>query len=304
MSGEPPRLVKVSEEVTPESPWYSVPSRAVARELKVPPWNPPASHSRPIVSTDPGPLRRFSPRKSWPEVAAIDAKVGRLDKQRVGLSEQIGRLEQAISEARRDDQQSLATWQLAGGEGKRPLPKTPALEAELEQVRSELDATAIAEDRILREKVEFVERHRKRLIAEAAKERSAVKRLQDAITAVEQAREEATTALQTERWAREFPSELANPSTLSVDFLKGGRLSKAMPEVRTLTVANSVLAWLRDDAAWIDSALADAAERPLDPHEQAIWESSEEGREAIALANSRIEQGLPPRAVRQAEWLD
>jgi excisionase family DNA binding protein len=168
-----------------------------------------------------------------------------------------------------------------------------------------IPASAILEDRILREKTEFVERHRKRLISDAAKVRSrAVKNLQDAITVVEQAREEATTALQTERWAREFPGELANPSTLSVDFLKGGRLSKAMPEVRTLTVATSVLEWLRDDAAWINSALAYAAERPLDPHEQSVWGEAPEGREAIALANKRVRLGLEPRAVRQAEWFD
>jgi hypothetical protein len=290
-----------------EAATFSVPSRVVARELKVPLWDPPEPRSRSPIPFDPdtGPLRRLSPRKSWPEVVAIDEKLDRIDKQRVGLGERIGRLDQAISEARREDQQSLATWQLAGAEGKRPFPKAPALEAELEQVRSDLDATAIAEDRILREKTEFVERHRKRLISDAAKVRSrAVKNLQDAITVVEQAREEATTALQTERWAREFPGELANPSTLSVDFLKGGRLSKAMPEVRTLTVATSVLEWLRDDAAWINSALADAAERPLDPHEQSVWEEAPEGREAIALANKRVRLGLEPRAVRQAEWFD
>lgn len=40
--------------------------------------------------------------------------------------------------------------------------------------------------------------------------------------------------------------------------------------MRTLTVATSVLEWLRDDAKWLDAVLADEEERELDPHEQAI----------------------------------
>jgi len=64
-----------------------------------------------------------------------------------------------------------------------------------------------------------------------------------------------------------------------------------------------VLAYLLDDAAWLDSAVAKTHEdRPADPHEVAIWESSEEGRQAMALANERIAMGLTPRSVTQAEW--
>jgi hypothetical protein len=266
MSEEPPRLVNPPEEDAPKSSWYSVPTRAVAREVRVPLFNdPPQPRSRTAVPADSGPLRRFSPLKSWPEVAAYDAKLAQLDRQRSELGERIGRLEQSINDARTADRTAVADWQLAGGTGAHPPSTVPALEAELEQARYDVESFASAEDRILREKVAFVEKHRKRLVSDAAKARSeAVKSLQNAITTVEQAREEATAALQTERWAREFPGEDANPSTLSLGFLKGGRLSKAMPEVRTLTVATSVLEWLRD-AAWINSALADATERPLDP---------------------------------------
>jgi hypothetical protein len=119
----------------------------------------------------------------------------------------------------------------------------------------------------LREKVEFVEKHRKRLAKDAEKARSlAVKRLREAIAAVERACEEAVNALHTERWALQFPGEDANPSSLRVALMKGGRLSKAVPDVRTLTVASSVLPWLRDDASWLDAVLAgEQEERELDP---------------------------------------
>jgi hypothetical protein len=72
-----------------------------------------------------------------------------------------------------------------------------------------------------------------------------------------------------------------------------------------ITVATAVLAWLRDDAGWLDAVLADEQEeRELDPHEQPVWEDSPEGRKAIALANRRVAESLRPRAIRKAEWLD
>jgi hypothetical protein len=58
----------------------------------------------------------------------------------------------------------------------------------------------------------------------------------------------------------------------------------------------------RPDADWLAKTLADEAERPLDPHEVAIFEDSPEGREAIALANERVAAGLKPRNVRTAGW--
>jgi hypothetical protein len=45
-------------------------------------------------------------------------------------------------------------------------------------------------------------------------------------------------------------------------------------------------------------------ERPADPHEVAIWETSPEGREAMALANKRVAMGMMPRSVHEAEWED
>jgi hypothetical protein len=287
---------------------FSVPSRVVARELKVPPWDPPEPRPRTPFPFDPdtGPLRRFSPRKSWPEVAAIDAKLAQLDRQRMAIGERIGQLEQKIREAALHDKEAVAEWQLTGANGKRPAVTLPALEKDLEQARADLDSCAIAEDRILKAKVELVERSRGHLTKDAVKQRKqAVERLQKALDAVAQAREQVLEALASERWAREFPGADANPGSLGLELMKGGRLSKAIPDVRTLTPAASVLAWLRDDAAWLDRAVApEDKEGELDPHHDAIWESSDEGRKAIALANQRVAQGLKPRAVREAEWFD
>lgn len=93
-----------------------------------------------------------------------------------------------------------------GGKGQRPLASAPALEAELEQARADIDSFAIAEDRILRQKVELVERHRKRLAKDAAGARKhAVAGLLEAIRHVERAREEVVDALRSERWGARVP---------------------------------------------------------------------------------------------------
>lgn len=267
----------MSEE-NPHFERFVLPTRPVALELPVPlsewPGATGGNTSRtpiPPFTPEGGPLRRFSPRKSWPEVAAIDAKLDQLDRQRMETGARIGQLERAVADAQLADKTAVAGWQMDGGKGQRPLASAPALEAELEQARADMDSFAIAEDRILRQKVELVERHRKRLAKDAAGARKhAVAGLLEAIRHVERAREEVVDALRSERWAREFPGEDANAGSLRLEFMRGGRLSKAVPDVRTLTVATSVLEWLRDDAKWLDAVLADEEERELDPHEQAI----------------------------------
>jgi hypothetical protein len=77
-----------------------VPARVAVTELKTPLHDPPKPRPRTSpVDPDAGPLRRFSPRKSWPDVAAIDAKMEQLDRRRMAIGERIGQLEQEIREA-------------------------------------------------------------------------------------------------------------------------------------------------------------------------------------------------------------
>jgi hypothetical protein len=286
---------------------FVIPARPSAVELTVPIFErPPASQTPfPPKLEQAGPLRRFSPRKSWPEVRELDRRMDRLDEQRVRIGERIGALEQAVRAATLADKQALADWQLGGEKGSRPGATAPALEAELAQARADHDATAVAEDSILKEKTSFVAKHRKRLVADAGKGRAqAVARFREAIAALEAAREEVLEALRAEQWAKRFPGEEANADALGLQLIRGGRVSKAWPELRTITTAASVFAYLMDDAAWLERALADPSERPVDPHEQSIWEDSPEGREAMVLANERVGKQLAPRDVREAAWQD
>jgi hypothetical protein len=84
--------------------------------------------------------------------------------------------------------------------------------------------------------------------------------------------------------------------------VKGGRLSSALPDYTGLANADQVYAWLRDDATWLDRMLGQEDKRELDPHEQPIWEDTEEGKNAIRLANERIAEALKPRNTRAAGW--
>jgi hypothetical protein len=229
----------------------------------------------------------------------------RLDEQRVRLGERVGALEKALREAELADKQALARWQLNDEQGVRPEATADTVRAELERVRADIDATAMAEDTILNEKVEFVGKHRKRLVADAGKSRAeAVARFQEVVVAAEAARDEALTGIRAEAWAKHFPGEKANADVLGLQLIRGGRTSNALPELRTITTAASVFAYLQDDARWLDKALADSADRPLDPHEAAIWEESKEGRKAIALANERVAMQLKPRDAHAAAWGD
>jgi hypothetical protein len=161
----------------------------------------------------------------------------------------------------------------------------------------------LAQRRVLDEKERFVEKHRGRLVRDAERARSrAVEQLRQAITAVEEARAEAAECVAAERWAIEFPGDDANAASLRLDQTKGGRVPKAIPELKALTGAPQLFAWLREDAAWLDQANEKPKRGEPDPHFEPIWEDSDEGKEAIRRANKRIAEGLKPRNVHRAGW--
>jgi hypothetical protein len=287
----------------------NVPAQRPVTEIKVPLFErqpPPVDRARPYPPDlgQSGPLRRLSPQKSWPEVVAFDERLDALDVRRMELGKRLAELEQEKRDAEFADKRALADWQVGGAKGERPAAKVPAIEAEIKQVQSEIDASVMAEDTILGEKKEFVDKHRKRLVSDAGKDVArAVQGLRQAIEAVDTARGKVIEAVEAQAWAKNFPSEDANATSLGLQLMRGGRTSKAIPELKSVTTHASVIAYQLDDAAWFDKLLADLEEdRPLDPHERAIWENTEEGRKAMALANERVALQMQPRDVREAAW--
>ena len=129
----------------------------------------------------------------------------------------------------------------------------------------------------------YVERHRGRLISEAAKARAeAVTRLRAAIGALAEAREEAVAAVTCGALAVEFPGETADPSAIPLQQLRGGRIVKAIPGYTAQLAMISMLEALESDAAWLNQVAKTTVEdKQLDPARSAVWETSPEGQEAL-----------------------
>jgi hypothetical protein len=250
--------------------------------------------------------RRISPRRNrWTAIAELDARATRFEQRQADLHAELAVASEQHVEARRTDKEQLARWVADPSVGERPLPTAPRIEERISELRDEHEALTSVISAVLVEKAAYVERHRSRLVKQAAKERvRAVERLQQAIAAVEEAREETADVVAAEHWAKTYPEEGANAAALWLPRMLGGRLSKALPDYTGLALIGQVLAWLRDDAAWLDRAVADEEPRELDPHEEPIWEDSEEGKAAMRLANKRIAEGLKPRNVHAAGWED
>ena len=252
-------------------------------------------------------FRRWSPfrRDRWPEVHEFDARVGRLEERHTDMNEQLVALREQLRVAETADRDALAAW-LEDSSGTRPLPAAPGIEQRIGELEHERDAIETAMVNAGIAKAEYVAKHRGRLQQEAAKARKAsVQKLAEAIDALEQARAAVVEDVRDERWASAFPGPDADAGNLRLAMVRGGRVVKAIPEVGQLA-AERVFATLRADSAWLDEVAApheQAAGEP-DPHHEAIWEQTDEGRRANYLADRRVRQGLTPRNLHRAGWED
>jgi hypothetical protein len=247
----------------------------------------------------------FRGRGRWPEVAAFDSDVQRLEERQTVVNADLLQLREQHVQAEAADAEAMAAW-VGDPSATRPLPDAPAIKERIAELEAERDAIELATRRVLDRKIDFVERHRGKLRREAAAARKeAVAELRAAVDKAEAARNDVVACLETELWAAEFPEEAADPSRLRFAFLNCGRVGNAVQQLRDQVTATAVLAALREDVGWLDEALADVTEeRALDPHETAVWEQSPEGRQAVGLANRRLREQLAPRNVTRAGWGD
>ncbi len=187
----------------------------------------------------------MSPRQSrWRDIQELDERAARFEQQQANLISEIAAAQDQLTAAREADRKTLGAW-IADERGERPIPTVPGIEQRIIDLEAEVDPLTTATGDVLREKAEFVERHRGRLVKDAAKVRSrAIERLQAAITVVEEARAEAAGTVAVERWAREFPSEQADAASLRLERMRGGRLTRGLPDFKGLAVAAQVCEWL------------------------------------------------------------
>jgi hypothetical protein len=103
----------------------------------------------------------------------------------------------------------LAAWLEAGQAEPRPTSEVRALEDAIVETEAEYAAIDSLRERVLAERIEFVERHRKRLVADAERETEQAKtRYLELVDQAEQARAALIELRETSIWAALYPSEV------------------------------------------------------------------------------------------------
>jgi hypothetical protein len=250
-------------------------------------------------------FKRWTPfKRRWPEVIAFDERVVELEQKQAGVNAELSESREQLPQIEQNDRDALAAWVADPSGCDRPLPAAPAVRERITELEAEREATELAARKVLDEKTRYVDRHRVRLRKEAAKERrKAVKQLQAAIAAVDQAREGVVDCVRAEVWAKEFPGPDADAGSLALQMVRGGRLVKAIPGYQGQLVAQQLTEAMRGDCDWLDSVVADELEDgEVDPDKQAIWLDAPESRPVIARKNKEIAEGLIPKDARAAQW--
>jgi len=173
---------------------------------------------------------------------------------------------------------------MAAGNGERPQPSAPAVEARIEELTANRDSLSIAVSRVLDEKQTFVEKHRTRLVKDAAKAKTAaIARAQQLVDELERAREEVAELRRAELWAGLFPAQQAVHS-FDAHLVKCGRTHKAFPELSSRANVNGLFELLREDVAFLEQ-VADGEQRALlenrDPRHDpnTFWAESPQGEQ-------------------------
>lgn len=161
---------------------------------------------------EPSFLRRLSPRRNrWRDIAAFDERVAELERRRTEIAAQIADLHTRAQTAAATHEEQLAAWFAAGSTKDRPVSEVPALEQEIADRHADAEAAARAIDTVLAEKHAYVEQHRPKLQAEAAKATAAAR--QRYLAAVEEARQARTDLIEQraeELWVAAFPDPAAS----------------------------------------------------------------------------------------------
>jgi hypothetical protein len=146
--------------------------------------------------------------------------------------------------------------------GSRPEPQADALEAAIKARQADFDGLTLAIGKTLEEKVDFVEKHRRRLREEADRDvEAAHERLAAAIEEVAEARDQLVDSRDMAVWAGVYPNGNTGVSP-QTNLLAGGIVRAKRPQecaygvlglVSQLRI-DRVLDALRIDAAWLRTA--------------------------------------------------
>jgi hypothetical protein len=148
---------------------------------------------------------------------------------------------------------ALAQWIASGQQEPKPVSDANALDEAIADASAEHAAQDNLRDRVLAEKIAFVEKHRKRLVRDAERAtEEARQRYLRLVDGLAQARADLVGLRETTVWAALYPSETLMTMAPS-HALVGGRLRELeqhLPGGRGALPAHAVLALLRADAEY------------------------------------------------------
>ncbi|HXH89379.1 MAG TPA: hypothetical protein VNI55_12330 [Gaiellaceae bacterium] len=258
--------------------------KAAQPPAPIDPRDPRSEVYRELAAMEPGVLARLSPvRNRWPDIGRFDGQVNELEQRRAELVTDLQAVRLQLDGAIDADRQALADWTLSGG--RRPEPSAPKLEQRVHDLEAELEAAAVAIERVLAEKVDYVSRHRARLVKEAEKAtREAHVRYSALIAELEAAREELRDSRQSVLWAALHPSETLNASfPTHIALGRAKPVEAALPGYRSQIALQSLIGLLKADADLLAEAISteqlEALGRKSDASVTAVWAGSDEDRD-------------------------
>lgn len=256
-------------------------------------------------------LARLSPRRtSWPELGRFDERLEELDRRASEIAHELPLLHDQRRQAEQDHPARLAVW-LAGGEnGDRPEREAPKLQKRVEELQAEAAALDVLRDKVLEERVAFVEKHRRRLVKDAdAAAQDAKARYLQLVDELSAARDDLAACRQSALWAALYPDASLQTEVPTAVVAAGLRrpVEAALPGWTGQVEAARLLELLRDDATVLadlrtndqHAALLGVDSRQLE-HGGAMWDGTPEQREEeraekkAALERYRREWGRYP----------
>src|SRR3954451_17552983 len=222
--------------------------------------------------------RLFSPKRRRDDIAAFDNRVLELHKRVEAVMAQAAAVREELRLAPERDAEALAEAQLSGG--KHPAPTVPGPEEQRDNLERELAGLDAAIAKVGAEKVDYVDRHRKRFTKDAEKHtENAARRYRQLVDELEQARADLSDARSTSLRTMLYPNQ---PNLLSVP-RRGfaGDLRKPLTRagLSGSIATEHVFDLLRADVDWLEHAASSEQRQALGEKREsdAVWLDTEEG---------------------------
>lgn len=255
-------------------------------------------------------LRASRPKtRRWRGLAKIDAEVDRLTQRLTEAGERVRQAEELVQQAPDHDTQAVAHWLAAGERGERPAAAIYDRERDQDASRILADGIAAELDRVLEQRVGYVEKHREKMIADARKDVAEARdQLLEHARRLPELRSALLNARELLAWTASYPDPVE-----SFGFPTAAALGLRQPIEETLQTKarvdyQALVDALEADADALATAFARATKEKLGTAEErtpltdAMWDSEVSPkwkREQLERAKAIAAYAINPAAVAQ-----